>query len=166
MHSARAMACSSSRMGLLPPAAAPARRSAPGAPAPFTSPWLRPRQVRLSHIVVHASSSDGDSEAPKQPAPGTPEARRRRRRGERSDAPQDFNIDLNPINLGRQSRRVFDDVWQQLQRIGNPAASRQIDDDAYRRAGAAGPWAGRAAMESGCHLHCCWCRQGGCPCCC
>lgn len=65
------------------------------------------------------------------PQPGTPEARRRRRRQQ----PQQRELsleDLNPISLGRETRKVFDDVWQQLQRIGNPAASRQILDDAYR----------------------------------
>ena len=30
--------------------------------------------------------------------------------------------------VGRKSREVFDDVWTQLQRIGNPARSAQAAD--------------------------------------
>lgn len=30
--------------------------------------------------------------------------------------------------VGRKSREVFDDVWTQLQRIGNPARSVQASD--------------------------------------
>jgi hypothetical protein len=33
------------------------------------------------------------------------------------------------VAVGRKSREVFDDVWTQLQRIGNPTRSSQTADD-------------------------------------
>ncbi|EFN51818.1 hypothetical protein CHLNCDRAFT_59780 [Chlorella variabilis] len=91
------------------------RIGAPAAPRHWLASRLRP---------VCASSGGQDAD---EPVPRAPSKRRRRRKAEPELA--QFTIDdLNPVNMGRKSREVFDDVWTQLQRIGNPARSSQIAD--------------------------------------
>ncbi|KAL4853981.1 Glutamate-1-semialdehyde 2 [Chlorella vulgaris] len=64
------------------------------------------------------------------PLPKIPKQQRRRRaKPTKPDEPFSIAIDdLNPVTMGRKSREVFDDVWTQLQRIGNPARSNQASD--------------------------------------
>eukprot|EP00887_Chlorella_sp_A99_P005130 scaffold25.g5130.t1 len=94
------------------------------APLPSLAP-ARTRRGRRRATRPAAAVPDGPG-----PSPGTPEARRQR--GAQQPQRELSLENMNPISLGRETRKVFDDVWQQLQRIGNPAARREIDDDAYR----------------------------------
>ncbi|KAL4450724.1 hypothetical protein ABPG77_001080 [Micractinium sp. CCAP 211/92] len=96
-------------------------RPAPAALAGSSAP-----RGRRAALVVRASS--GGQDADEQPLPEVPKQRRRSRRKEKP-AEQPFTIDtLNPVTMGRKSREVFDDVWTQLQRIGNPTRSSQVAD--------------------------------------
>ncbi|KAL4433778.1 hypothetical protein ABPG75_000219 [Micractinium tetrahymenae] len=95
-------------------------------PAPAALAGCSAPRGRRGALVVRASS--GGQDADDQPLPQVPKQRRRSRRKEKP-AEQPFSIDtLNPVTMGRKSREVFDDVWTQLQRIGNPTRSSQVAD--------------------------------------
>ncbi|KAI7843407.1 hypothetical protein COHA_003004 [Chlorella ohadii] len=112
------------------------------------SSWLHPRcrrpeqRRRGAAVQPRAEQQDGSSgsggrdAAEDLPVPEVPKQRRRRRKAEQQA--KEFTIDdLNPISMGRKSREVFDDVWTQLQRIGNPARSAQAADRITRLVGEA-----------------------------
>ena len=63
----------------------------------------RHNRPRARHVLAHASS---DEEPRKSERPT-----------------------LNPIELGRRSRKVIDDAWSTLTRLGSSSASFTLDDD-------------------------------------
>ena len=89
-------------------------------------------------VRASAEGPPGEEATPPPPLPPQqpsdqqqPKGRRRRRQGRppKEEAAAAFTLeDLNPISMGRKSREVFDDVWAQLQRIGNPTRSVAFDD--------------------------------------
>lgn len=56
-------------------------------------------------------------------------ARRRSGRSKKSEEDPGFTVDtLNPIQLGREARRVFDDVWDQFTKLASPTRSFSLDE--------------------------------------
>ncbi|KAK9843775.1 hypothetical protein WJX81_005781 [Elliptochloris bilobata] len=77
----------------------------------------------------------GDSS---EPAEGRDVPRRKKRSGRRSEGAnaeadsskaEALSIDnFNPVVMGRKSRRIFDDVWQQFTKLSGPVGSSALDD--------------------------------------
>lgn len=86
-----------------------------------------------------SSSSDGSAGASASSstttatASTTPRRRRRKKKDANAGAAGDdkpFSVDdINPYQLGRRSRALFDDVWSQFTKLSSPVRSIGLDDD-------------------------------------
>jgi hypothetical protein len=100
-------------------------------------PRLAPHKVQHSRLAPVARADSGKepsekelqekffsapSKQPEQPAPGSSK-QEQQQQGNLLDNPL-----VNPYALGRQARRAFDDVWEQISSIAQPTKSYVFDD--------------------------------------
>ncbi|KAK9808907.1 hypothetical protein WJX72_006181 [[Myrmecia] bisecta] len=87
-------------------------RSLAAAPLPASHTQ---RQARRS-LQVRAASSD------EQPEPKVTPGKKGKRKGK--ETPEVVKLDdFNPYSIGRKSRAIFDDVWQQFTKLSSPTRS-------------------------------------------
>lgn len=83
-----------------------------------SSAW-RPHCTKRHRFQVTAAKGDEVKESP----PETEPAPLKRKKGSKKRAKADQELKLssfNPLTLGRQSRQIFDDVWQQFTKLSSP----------------------------------------------
>ena len=83
-----------------------------------SSAW-RPHCTGRHSFQVTAAKRDEVKESPLETEPAPP--KRKKSSKKRAKPDQELKLSsFNPLTLGRQSRQIFDDVWQQFTKLSSP----------------------------------------------